>query len=181
MDTNPSAQKVDDGLEELEAMRTVAGALRNLEPVARDRVIRWTCEKFGLQQTGPRLQFDHQRPTEPAPSSGEGGATTDLAELYAACLPKTDAEKTLVVSFWLQDMQGMSGIDAQSVNKQLKDLGHGVGNITRAFDRLMENRPQLMIQLKKAGTTKQARKTYRVTTEGKNAVEQMKQFGTTAG
>src|SRR5450631_2115893 len=117
MDTNPSTEKVDDGLEELEAMRTVAGALRNLEPVARDRVIRWTCEKFGLQQTAPRPHFDQQRPSGPAPSTGNGGATDDLAELYAACLPKTDAEKPLVVSFWLQEMQGMSGIDAQSVNK----------------------------------------------------------------
>ena len=112
-------------------------------------------------------------------NSSADGATADplgdLAALYEACQPRTDSEKTLVVSFWLQEVDGAAGIDAQSVNTQLKQLGHGVGNITRAFDKLTQGRPQLMIQTKKAGTTKQARKTLRVTTEGRKMIEQMRQ------
>ena len=180
MNESNVAEPEDDGLDEIEAMRVVAGALKNLGPGARDRVIRWTCEKYGLQQ--PRqaqvARFPSQL-TESSEHSGEGGSV-DLANLYATCQPKTDAEKTLVVSYWLQETQGVSGIDAQKVNTELKHLGHGVGNITRAFDKLMENKPQLMIQTKKAGTTKQARKTYRVTTEGRNMIEQMRQHGAVA-
>jgi hypothetical protein len=171
------AELTDDGLNEIEAMRVVASALRNLDPAARDRVLRWTCEKYGGQQMGPghAVRLSLLRQESPEKSLEDGSA--DLADLYSICHPTTDAEKTLVVSYWLQESQNVSGIDAQKVNTQLKHLGHGVGNITRAFDKLMENRPQLMIQTKKAGTTKQARKTYRVTTEGKNMVEQMRQHG----
>jgi hypothetical protein len=179
MDDDPKAQMVDDGLLEIEAMRVVAGALRDLDPSARDRVLRWTCEKYGVQQVRPvhATRLDSRRAESRGADGPDEGGSVDLADLYATCQPKTDGEKTLVVSYWLQETQGVLGIDAQKVNTQLKHLGHGVGNITRAFDKLMENRPQLMIQTKKAGTTKQARKTYRVTTEGKNMIEQMRQHG----
>jgi hypothetical protein len=172
----------DDGLAEIEAMRSVAGALKNLDPLARDRVLRWTSEKYGVQlqrAVASPLPRAEQRRTDSLRSDiSEGGdGSSDLAELYASCQPRTDADKTLVVSFWLQETGGVSGVDAQSVNTQLKHLGHGVGNITRAFDRLMQNRPQLMIQTKKAGSTKQARKIYRVTLEGRNMIEQLRQGG----
>jgi hypothetical protein len=177
MSETTSVEPSDDGLNEIEAMRVVASALKNLDPAARDRVLRWTCEKYGGQEVRPiqPTRSSSVRQESPQASSEDGAA--DLADLYASCQPKTDAEKTLVVSYWLQETQDVAGIDAQQVNTQLKHLGHGVGNITRAFDKLMENRPQLMIQTKKAGTTKQARKTYRVTTEGKNMVAQMRQHG----
>jgi hypothetical protein len=82
-----------------------------------------------------------------------------------------------VVCYWLQEINESKGIDARVVNDELKHLGHGIGNITRAFDRLKRSRPQLVIQTKKAGTTKQARKTYKMTVEGKSAVEQLLQTG----
>lgn len=176
---------IDDGLAELEAMRTVAGALKGLDAETRDRVLRWTLEKYATHVPRPpqgvgTSAFQQERGhAEERASTGRVTGVHDLAEIYARALPKTDAEKTLVVSYWLQEVEGASGIDAQSVNSQLKNLGHGVGNITRAFDRLMQNRPQLMIQTKKSGSTKQARKTFRVTLEGKNFVEQMREGGGT--
>ena len=48
----------------------------------------------------------------------------------------------------------------------LKNLGHGVGNITRAFDTLRASKPALTVQTRKEGSSKQARKKFRVTTEG---------------
>ena len=41
------------------------------------------------------------------------------------------------------------------------------------LEKLMKARPQLVIQLKKTGTSRQARKTYRLTTEGTRRVEAM--------
>ena len=61
------------------------------------------------------------------------------------------------------------------MNKKLKDLGYRVSNITTAFNGLINRRPQLVIQTKKSGTSKQARKLYRLTTEGQRAVERMLQ------
>ena len=55
----------------------------------------------------------------------------------------------------------------------MKDLGHGVGNITDALTALKEERPALILQLKKSGTSKQARKTYKLTQEGIRRVQGM--------
>jgi hypothetical protein len=64
-------------------------------------------------------------------------------------------------------------VEAQAVNTRLKDLGHGVGNITRAFEALKDEKPALIVQTKKEGSTQQARKKFRVTAEGKKKVEGM--------
>jgi DNA-binding PadR family transcriptional regulator len=55
----------------------------------------------------------------------------------------------------------------------MKHLGHGVKNITSALSSLMNEKPQRVVQLKKSGSTKQARKQYKVTEAGKNAVRRM--------
>jgi hypothetical protein len=46
-------------------------------------------------------------------------------------------------------------------------------NITSALDDLIEVRPQLVIQLAKAGTSKQARKRYKVTVAGAKKVQEL--------
>jgi hypothetical protein len=62
---------------------------------------------------------------------------------------------------------------SQEINAALKNLGHPIGNITSAFDNLKARKPAPVMQLKKSGTSKQARKTYRLTLAGKSAVEAM--------
>lgn len=170
----------EDALVELDAMRLVAGALQQLAPSARQRVLRWAVDRFGVAS---EVSSAATVPVEARPPYAAGfeaaaphspNPETTLGELYAACDPQTDADKTLVVAYWLQEVEGNAGIDAQRVNTELKHLGYGVGNITRAFEKLKDSRPQLVIQTKKAGTTKQARKTYRVTAEGKRLVQNLR-------
>jgi hypothetical protein len=79
----------------------------------------------------------------------------------------------LVVGYWFQVHQGMKDFDSQRVNAELKNMGHGVGNITEAFTRLIDRRPQFVIQTRKSGTARQARKLYRVTNEGIKRVQSM--------
>jgi len=55
----------------------------------------------------------------------------------------------------------------------LKNLGHGIGNVTRACSALIAEKPALLMQVKKAGSTKQARKQYRLTTAGIQRVREM--------
>jgi DNA-binding PadR family transcriptional regulator len=97
----------------------------------------------------------------------------DLPTTFAAASPKSDTDGELVGAYWLQISKGQADVDAQEVNRELKQLGHGVGNITRAFDHLMAAKPQLVIQTRKSGKVKQARKKYRVTEEGIARVNQL--------
>ena len=87
--------------------------------------------------------------------------------------PSTDRERTLVASYWAQVCENQTSFAAQTLNAQLKDLGHGVGNITEALSALKIERPSLVLQLKKSGTSRQARKTYKLTIEGVRRVQNM--------
>ena len=64
-------------------------------------------------------------------------------------------------------------LDSQSLNSELKNLGYPIGNITRAVSGLASTMPRYVMQTKKSGTTKQARKKFRLTVEGIRRVEQM--------
>jgi hypothetical protein len=55
----------------------------------------------------------------------------------------------------------------------LKNLGQGLANITNAIDGLRNQKPALVLQLKKSGKSQQARKTYKLTVAGIKAVEVM--------
>jgi len=59
------------------------------------------------------------------------------------------------------------------VSTELKNLGHGVANITRAFNDLKARRPALAIQVQKSGRAKQARKKYKITEAGLTKVRKM--------
>jgi hypothetical protein len=158
---------------EIDAMKTVAEALSGLDPDGVGRVLRWAADHFGIEAVAVR---------RPGPSPGGAAADSgldpskafaELADLYAAASPATDADRALVAGYWYQFAEGDADFQAQRVNSALKQLGHGVSNITSAFDTLKARRPQLVMQVRKAGTTKQARKRYKLTAEGQKAVELM--------
>lgn len=157
-------------LDEVDAMRKVAEALEGLPPPELKRVLRWANDKYGHS---PQT-FDGGGKREVARSvAGESEAPVspqDLGELFTAVAPQTEPDRALVVAYWMQEVRGDQDVDAQAVNKELKHLGEGVSNITKAFGRLIDQKPQLVIQTRKEGTTQQARKKYRVTAAGKREV-----------
>lgn len=159
----------DDLTDELKAMVQLEATLKSLGEEERGRVLKWVNARFS--------------------SSGKGGSGagvgnpedardaveqfSDLATFYSAVAPATDSEKALVVAYWLQYREGVADVEAQTVNTRLKHLGHGVGNITRALETLKDERPVLVIQTKKEGSSQQARKKFRVTVEGRKKIEGM--------
>jgi len=155
---------------ELGAMKQISDALSDLAPESAVRVLRWAIDIWGQIPTKPKESI-----STAAMDSKLGSDFTfnSLAELFAKANPKTEADKALVVSYWIQKSTDQVDIDSQSVNKELKHLGHGVANITAAFRNLMARDPQLVIQTRKQGSTQQARKKFRLTTEGLTAVKQM--------
>jgi hypothetical protein len=171
-----------DPLAELTFMKAIAEGAKGLDDSTIRRVLRWAMEALVTPQPSG-AQVGTPTIVSVAHSS-EGGRTigspsTDrpqfatLADFFSYCSPSSETEKALVAGYWTQTREGNLEFDAQSVNKELKHMGHGVANITSAFDNLIQRRPQLVIQTRKSGNTRQARKLYKLTTEGIRAVERM--------
>jgi hypothetical protein len=158
---------------EVEAMGIVEKALEPLGPDERGRVMRWASERFGVST----VQRPPGTPTRGAAQRGTSrtseNAPQEIGEFYAQAGPKTEAERALVVGYWVQQANDDGTFEAQAVNAQLKNLGHGVSNITRALDELKRQKPQLVIQIQKSGKSRQARKRYKVTSAGKAEVQRM--------
>jgi len=164
----------DDVDRELEALRQVAIALSQLDGEAVARVLRWTADRFATRGVLPEgSERDGRGVASDGGNSSDSGIPEDIAELFERTNPATDPDKALVVGYWLQYVKGDAEFEAFAVNKQLKHLGHRVSNITKALSALIERRPQFVIQTRKEGTSKQARKKYKLTTAGKAAVEGM--------
>ena len=167
-----------DSTQELDAMRQVALSLDHLDNDARTRVIAWIAAKYGVRAHVPP---GHTSPVRTNDAGIAPAGTTDallneygsLAEFFDAADPGVESEKALVVGLWMQRQNGADGFDAAAVNRELKHLGHGVANITAAFNNLMSRRPALAMQTAKGGKSQQARKKYKITRAGEKAVAEM--------
>jgi hypothetical protein len=152
---------------EIDAMAKVVAALEPLEDEVRMRVLRWAGGRYGVQVAAgpPRSGREAALPQE-----REFG---DVAALYDAADPQIDPERALVVGYWFQQGEGREDLDAQTINTALKNLGHGISNITSALSALAKKKPALVRQIQKKGKTKQARKRYRLTEAGIREVQRM--------
>jgi hypothetical protein len=173
------AQQANQADAEFEAMRTVYQSLEALEDDARSRVLKYVVDRLQVVDlaTAPRrldattgMSEDEEAIAE---EEAEAPKYNSLADLADATQPKTNADKALVAGYWLQVCSGAESFDGFSANKELKNLGQGVPNITMAIDTLRNQKPALALQLKKSGKSRQARKTYKLTIAGIKAVEGM--------
>jgi hypothetical protein len=96
-----------------------------------------------------------------------------VADIYAVANPSSDGEKVLVVGYWFHTARGDGELDSQAINTELKNLGYPITNVTRAVTSLAKSVPRLVVQTKKSGSTKQARKKFKLTVEGIKRVEHM--------
>ena len=152
---------------ELRAMITVYEALQGLDNDAKVRVIGWVLSKFQLKTSEGFLPVDGQDSGGPPGAQKKGLVDFgSVADIFAVANPKNTADKAIVVAAYLQISKGGADISGREINKELTQMGHGVQNITRAVEPLIRKKPQLLIQTRKEGKTKQAQKKYRVTNEG---------------
>lgn len=157
---------------EIDAMKQIAMVLEPLEQPARQRILHWANSRFGQSPT-QHSQSISAFPTSLESADNRTQPYETFADLFEAAHPATDREKALVASYWIQVCQKQGSFASQSINDELKNLGHGVGNITEALTSLRDERPALILQLKKSGTSRQARKTYKLTVEGSRRVTSM--------
>ncbi|WP_153134699.1 hypothetical protein [Paraburkholderia agricolaris] len=173
----------EEAAKEFSAIRTVHDALEPLDEEARTRVLTYITSLLGIDakvtNRSSAALVDAEPADEAAAEKAADEAAKDaptfstFAELYAAAGPKNNGERALVVGYWLQVCQGAENFTAASANKELTHLGHKVANITDAIDSMKNQKPMLILQLKKSGNSRQARKLYKVSHEGVKRVEGM--------
>jgi hypothetical protein len=164
------SERVSDPMAELKAMKGVADALTGLHKDAVSRVLQWAAGSFGASVV-PLPRAKSARTEDEDDDMAAAQEFDSLADLYPAAQPKTDADRTLVAGYWYQFKEGQEEFGSQTLNRALKNLGHGVGNITRALETLKAQSPALVMQVRKSGSSQQARKKYKLTAAGKKAVE----------
>jgi|ERR1017187_9228476 hypothetical protein len=156
---------------ETRAIGEITTVVSGLEEEQRGRVIRYIVDRFKIGGTTSKSARSDSE--EKDTGQKDNKSFEDFDSLADACGPNTDSLRALVGGYWVQVCQGNQGFDGASVNKELKNLGHGVGNITVALNSLIAQKPAYVLQLRKSGNTKQARKLYKVTEAGIKKVKAM--------
>lgn len=98
---------------------------------------------------------------------------SSFGELFDAAQSETQADNVLIAAYWLQFIQQNSDLTGFAINSELKHIGHEASNVTASLSQLMDRRPALVVQTRKSGKTKQARKKYRLTEAGIKEVQAM--------
>jgi hypothetical protein len=163
---------------EIEAMGQIDTALEGLQADEKRRVLSWALDKHGDEvitaTTRPAAASPAQTPAANAtgtPADSTPKQFERISDLVDAASPNTTVDYVLVASYWFQVIEGEESITGMQVNAALKDLGHGASNITDSYSGLMTRKHARQIQ--KSGTSRQARKRYRLTEEGIRAVQRM--------
>lgn len=155
---------------EVQAISEITKALDSLNELQRSNVLAYVKTRY--RESVP-TSVTRQEAVPQILESTSGGNYSSLGELFDAASPDTEADRVLVVAYWAQVIEGVTEFEAFPINRHLKDLGHSVSNITRALDSLIQNQPRLVIQVSKTGSSKQARKKYKLTREGVKRCQQM--------
>jgi hypothetical protein len=162
-----------DSDSEIKAIGEIAGIVEKLEEDQRGRVIRYILERFNIAGSTKAQRVGGGGGSQPESHLEVPAEYEDFASLVDASHPETDPMRALVAGYWLQVCKGGPSFDAQSANTELKHLGHPSSNITTALGALINQKPALVLQLRKSGNTKQARKLYKVTESGIRKVKAM--------
>jgi hypothetical protein len=160
-----------DPMAEVKAMGAVAEALKGLDKEAVGRVLHWAAGSFGASVGAQQRKSPAGRGEEAGDVDEDGVHFASLADLYAAAQPTVDSDRALVAGYWYQFKDGQEDFASQTINTALKNLGHGVSNITKALETLKAQTPALVMQVRKSGSSQQSRKKYKLTAAGKKAVE----------
>src|SRR5574341_356078 len=159
---------------EITAMSAIAEALDGFadQPETRERILRWACARYSvaLFDTPRKERVADRKDEAKTESRGQAKSFDTFADLYHAADPGTDIDRALVAGYWFGQGETRAEFTGFDANKGLKNLGHPLGNIADSLQSLIERRPAYVMQTAKAGTSKQARKRYKLTEAGVAAV-----------
>lgn len=168
---------------ELEALSKINDTINDLPEDAKIRVVAWLINKYSIYSNQPvnasvspkkLLSENGVEEKEIVDGNDQLIATfSNPADLFAKCSPSKSGEKILVVAAYLQTKNSGKDLSGYEINQVLKNMGHKVESFSHRMDTLMGQKPQLMIQTKKCGNSKQGKKSYRVTDAGMKEVEKL--------
>ena len=149
-------------------MQKVYDALEGLDEAGRRRTLAWAADRLDLGAGGPSQPLLNGKKVE-----AESTGFDDVAELTHAAQPPNGTAYALVAAYWLQVIEEKDGWGGGELNSLLKNLGHGLSNVTTTMNSLIKRKPALVMQTGKSGRSAQAKKTYKLTTSGISEVKQM--------
>jgi hypothetical protein len=155
---------------ELQAMATISKTLSALgDDQSRTRVLKWAAEKFASVEN----QGHHASSIELKQASQFSASTefSNFVDILEQINPTSDLERMLAGAYWLQVLQNNSSWQSFNINSLLKNTGQGINSINHVLDRAKESKPAYVLQITKSGKSKQARKTYKLTTAGINYIK----------
>jgi hypothetical protein len=170
----------EQATQEFDAMKIIHEALLPLEQEGRVRVLKSLISLLDIkdvvmssQDSAVCAHEDQNQFVSEGKSIGQAMQHfSSFADLYDAADPQGNGEKALVAGYWLQECQKAENF-AAAANKELNDLGRKILNITHAIDSMKNQKPALILQIKKSGSSKQARKLYKLSQEGIKCVQEM--------
>jgi hypothetical protein len=164
-----------DPMMEIRAMTGVAEALKGLERQPIERVLDWANKHYlGRPAPTAKQKAPAAATAEAEGAEGDGAAErTDFPTFLSSARTSSAIDRALLAGYYFQVVVGQTDFDGFSLNRELKNAGHASGNITRDLDGLIAKTPQLVMQTRKHGNTKQARKLYRLTAAGLTAAKAM--------
>jgi hypothetical protein len=125
-----------------------------------------------------RKAFGGEVNTKPPLSSKHGSAGNEAKkevafhQLVEKWTPSTQAEWALLGAYYFQVILGHESVTGFEINRELKQHGNGMTNITSALEENINQTPALVRQVGKSGKTRQAKKKYIVTTNGVKVVRE---------
>lgn len=170
---------------EIQAIGIILNALKPLEQESAQRAMKYVCDRLGIVvATGQNAKAipvgapdGSSMADSTFPAKGNSGPFDQfetLADAFSAAgPPKSGADKALLVAAFVQTKSSPNGFVTRQISDELKHLGHPLSNIADTLTKILEKRPQPMTQIRKSGSSKQAQKTFKVTTEGMKTVAEM--------
>lgn len=163
---------MSDLKEAKELLDEINSMISSYDPVLKEKARDILLERaFGGSTSSTSVPRGRGRPRSERPSENGDGTEGDLASLLTRWTPTTMSDKALLGAYYLSRVRGDDTVTSQAINSELKRNGLAISNITRAIEANMRPDRPLMVQEKKMGSTKQARKQYRITPAGVEAVE----------
>ena len=184
-------------LNELHVMSTVAEIMAPLGRDERRRVIEWLSDYFNVYGEELVLAEDLSEIVD-APEAGvtivseeveeepeaeaeaeveyeepavEEAAPLAFESFYAQVAPKTAIQKIVTAAYWLETQEGKESWKSFEVNKHLKSIGVKVTSVSGTLAIDAKKPSPLTVVLEKSGGSMQSRKTFALSVEGQQFIE----------
>ena len=184
-------------LNELHVMSTVAEIMAPLHRDERRRVIEWLSDYFNVygeelvlaedlseivdapeavvtivsEEVEEEPEAEAEAEVEYEEPVAEEAAPLTFESFYGQVAPKTAIQKIVTAAYWLETQEGKESWKSFEVNKLLKSIGVKVTSVSGTLAIDAKKPSPLTVVLEKSGGSMQSRKTFALSVEGQQFIE----------